>query len=312
MGNKCIFCGNADNLTDEHIVPEGIGGALTIKAVCKTCNDRMGSDFEGPTINTSLFEALRYVHGITGKRTKPLNPLRGLGTLPNGFKVRFTDALSPHLIPDKKEEQLPDGSVKLSLTLDASDEKDLERILTKMIRRYYRKQSAAMGTQDYEARIAEAVRQAQAELKIGRFPGPIKMQSSVDLAALRLTYLKIAYETCWHHFGDRYLQDAVAMRLCEAINKRHRETKIRGEVLFGDDQLSKVTFSEDCHSVMLIGNACYLCLFGLTGVVETCEESGEFHLRQEDGVIYHYNYVQRSFTITPWVDHLAKYLDARQ
>lgn len=310
MDNKCIFCGNVGNLTDEHIVPEGMGGTLKIKAVCKTCNDRMGSDFEGPTINTFLFETPRYIYEITGKRTKSSQPLRGYGTLPNGLRVRFSDTLSPYLIPSVKEELLPDGSMKLSLVLDASDEKDIERILTKVLFRYYQEQAAVTGTQDYKVSALEAVKQAKTWLKRGQDHDYIKMQFSVDLAALRLTYLKIAYETCWHHFGDRYLQDRVALLLREAINERHKEPKIHGQVPLGLDNLSRLTFSENCHSVMLILNSSYINLFGLAGVVETCEARGEFHLRQEDGIIYHYNYVEGRVAITPLVDHLAKFQDA--
>jgi len=43
----CIFCRDKTISTDEHIVPEFVGGSLIIQEVCKPCNDKIGSDFEG-------------------------------------------------------------------------------------------------------------------------------------------------------------------------------------------------------------------------------------------------------------------------
>ena len=53
----CIFCTKESQATDEHVIPEFSGGSLVIKEVCKACNDKMGSDFEGPLAN-SIFLGL--------------------------------------------------------------------------------------------------------------------------------------------------------------------------------------------------------------------------------------------------------------
>lgn len=56
---SCIICIGEnpiteDNpLTDEHIIPEFIGGSLVKKNVCKTCNSKMGTGFEGALANKS-------------------------------------------------------------------------------------------------------------------------------------------------------------------------------------------------------------------------------------------------------------------
>lgn len=52
MNRKCIFCkknsedGNKFELTDEHVIPEMIGGWITIPFVCKDCNNHFGSNIE--------------------------------------------------------------------------------------------------------------------------------------------------------------------------------------------------------------------------------------------------------------------------
>jgi len=310
MSSTCIFCSRTGEMTDEHIVPEGMGGTLMIKAVCKSCNDRMGSDFEGTTINSFLFETPRYVHGIKGKRTEPPNPFRKPGVLPNGLKVRLTDALAPYLIPSVKEERMPDGSMRVSLTLDAADENDTERILLKVFRRYYREQHESGPSINFESKAAEAVAEAMLHLRREENSDPIQMSFSIDLTALRLTYLKIAFETGWHHFGDSYLQDRVAIEIRDTVNSRLEQALIRGQVPTEHNELSQITNVEDCHSVMLINNSCYINLFGLAGVVEMCDQGGAFNLGQENAVIYHHNYVNGGVTITPLVQHLANFLSA--
>jgi hypothetical protein len=39
---RCIICLESKPLTDEHLIPEAIGGRLAVRFLCKPCNDRMG------------------------------------------------------------------------------------------------------------------------------------------------------------------------------------------------------------------------------------------------------------------------------
>lgn len=45
-GNKCLLCLKAKPLTEEHIVPEALGGKLTCEFLCKSCNSACGASFE--------------------------------------------------------------------------------------------------------------------------------------------------------------------------------------------------------------------------------------------------------------------------
>jgi hypothetical protein len=42
----CILCHSNDDLTDEHIIPEALGGRLFVKFLCKPCNSRLGHSVE--------------------------------------------------------------------------------------------------------------------------------------------------------------------------------------------------------------------------------------------------------------------------
>jgi len=69
--NECIYCG-AKNvpLTDEHPVPEGLGGRQILpKACCKTCQKIINEEFEQHCLRT-LFSNIRAVLGIKGTRKR--------------------------------------------------------------------------------------------------------------------------------------------------------------------------------------------------------------------------------------------------
>ena len=63
MGKKgyCIIC-HRDNqeLSDEHVIPEAIGGCYHIYNVCKDCNSRLGDHVDKLFLNHWLIKAARY------------------------------------------------------------------------------------------------------------------------------------------------------------------------------------------------------------------------------------------------------------
>jgi hypothetical protein len=46
FGDRCIICLGNDALSEEHVIPEALGGDLTCDFICKRCNDLFGSSFE--------------------------------------------------------------------------------------------------------------------------------------------------------------------------------------------------------------------------------------------------------------------------
>lgn len=67
---RCIYCGdNSSKLSDEHIMPEALGGAHILRnASCKTCGD-ITSKFELDVCREMLGH-FRYAHGGPGKKKR--------------------------------------------------------------------------------------------------------------------------------------------------------------------------------------------------------------------------------------------------
>jgi hypothetical protein len=73
----CIYCGESTRrLTDEHIIPESLGGRLVFReASCDSCRHKIEA-FEGRLIN-GLFGSARAILGITSsKKAKPRKKLK--------------------------------------------------------------------------------------------------------------------------------------------------------------------------------------------------------------------------------------------
>jgi hypothetical protein len=59
---KCIICNKERSASDEHIIPENIGGTIVIQNVCKTCNDIFGHDVDCLLIkNRNIYDAYKKI-----------------------------------------------------------------------------------------------------------------------------------------------------------------------------------------------------------------------------------------------------------
>src|SRR5882724_2083608 len=70
--SKCILCGSTENLTDEHIFPDALGGCVVLaRGTCKTCNSMASTNFEAEFING--FAIVRQLLGIENRQGRVPN-----------------------------------------------------------------------------------------------------------------------------------------------------------------------------------------------------------------------------------------------
>lgn len=70
---KCIICEkikNNEEFNKEHIIPESIGGSLTIENVCKACNSKLGKEIDSKIINDFLIKGEIVGNKIRSKKNK--------------------------------------------------------------------------------------------------------------------------------------------------------------------------------------------------------------------------------------------------
>ena len=70
---ECIICKKLKEdveFNKEHIIPESLGGSLTIDNVCKICNNKLGNEIDSKIINDILIKGKIIENGIKNKNNK--------------------------------------------------------------------------------------------------------------------------------------------------------------------------------------------------------------------------------------------------
>lgn len=202
----CIICRRDEvELSDEHVIPDAIGGYYHIYNVCKNCNSNLGNCVDSYLLKHWLIIGARHNKRLAGKTNKIPNPLIGDGHLEDGTKVRMEEDKSGKLavrILPKSPEISPDGKT-FSITVDAKDEKLIEG----MKRKAMKKLGISLETHKLETKK-----------NIQSIPRPwVKMQTSIDIKNYKIGLLKIAYEFAVDKYPD-YYKDPMALLYSEILH----------------------------------------------------------------------------------------------
>ena len=289
--SKCIYCLLEKQGTKAHVIPEALGGTLSFQVVCAQCNSQQGDSFEGKAVNSALFSLARYTLGVRGKQHQAPNPLMRSYESEARLKVRLDDQLAPHVIPALTVSDAGSGKVAITGIYDAADEDRLIDDVAKVLRRKGLEKNPAQAK-----RRAEGLFQGQS-VRVSTDNSALKTSFSIDLASLRLLYLKIAYEVAYLEFGSDYLTDKVASTIRNAINSCNASPKILGQLPIEDQSIGSILPNRAHHYVMLINNAAFVSLFTFAGSFQ-CSDNPAFALAEERSVIFDFDPVARTFQRT--------------
>jgi hypothetical protein len=301
----CIFCESESKSTDEHVVPEFAGGSLIINAVCKTCNDRMGSDFEGPLSNNIIFRLPRALHNIRGKSKDPINPFPGTGSTPEGNKIRADDGLKPYLIPEVNQHTLSPTSIQLSYNLDASDVHKLPELVRLKTRRAVKKEWPDLSPEQIDAIVEKAASELPAELEIQQSRPTAHYTETIDIGNLELLMMKIAYEISFHHHGSDVLQDPQVDVLRKAIHTRNSREYSCCRLYPEPDPFLSIISPQNSHCIILAGGICYIRLYSISAIIKLCEQDSSYFVTSDNWAIYLFNYATKTYEKHTLLGYLA-------
>lgn len=303
---SCIICIGEnpiteDNpLTDEHIIPEFIGGSLVKKNVCKTCNSKMGTGFEGALANSLFYKFPRFIHDIKGKKRSLENPFTGVYKHEEIGRFRVNENGDLTVIPDVSIEQVGDGFA-VNMSIDKSEFDKAKPLLEKKISRHLKSQGKEVDKAKISAGIDKLL--AEATQKHNKVDGPeIKGRIAIDLDAQVMLYSKIAFELAVFHFGDSYLNDPVADKLRIMLKTQTADQTLRGQFP-AEDTGYKNFFDNENHWVMFLKSACFIQLFGLPAVVMYAQENSQFQV--DEGIVYKFCYKSQKHEVIPLFEHLS-------
>ena len=294
----CIICigehpiTHSNPLTIEHIVPENIGGCLTVKNVCKHCNSNMGSGFEAKASKNVTFQLARYVGKIEGKNGSIPNPLMHRGEKDElGGKYVVQEDLTVKTVPQIN--LLEDGECQaVEIIVDKSEPHKAREMLKTRLRRKVKAEHGVSLTDEQLDELSDKIL-SSATVTTRRIDQPwLQMTHQIDEISTQLVYLKIGYELAVYHFGLEYLKDSQANLLQACLYTQHVPYTLQLSVpplaVFGGSN------GEQCHLVRFERNVCYISLFGMT---YSFEFSVSKALSANPPVQYEFNYIKREYSL---------------
>lgn len=198
----CIICWKSQrDFSDEHVIPEALGGYYHIRNVCIACNSHLGSHVDSKLVNHLISRFARYTGNLTGKSKTLPNPFIGTHTLASDpdQKVRVhldkDGVFRPHLVPkidyefDHARQQL-----RLSVVVDASDR---DKVLPSIEKKY-------------------GLDIDRNSLPIESSQVTVKTRLSADTLEFKIGLLKIAYEFAINNL-PAYRSDASAKSIAAVL-----------------------------------------------------------------------------------------------
>lgn len=211
---KCIICRNVkedSDFSDEHVIPDSLGGYYHIYTVCKSCNSKLGENVDAPLVNHKLSEIYRFSQEIVGKSGKLPNPFSGT------FSHKDTPNRKARIDINKKRElelyyppetiwQEVDGRLILSIAVDPKDENKINKILAKTLSR----------------KNIDLSNIVIGEKKIEIDTSPITVKWEINLNEFKIGLLKIAYEYATDIIPN-YLDDDTAFLISKILKDANHE-----------------------------------------------------------------------------------------
>lgn len=190
-------------MTDEHVIPDSLGGYYHIYNVCKSCNSKLGDTVDSKLVNHHFSEFMRYINGIKGKSSSIPNPFSGTHYLKNNptkkvqLRINEEGKPKPYLIPEVNYNKNERGVVEsFSISVDASDKNKLQGMLNKITKR--------LGVPPIEIDVNN--------LSVTTTENPtVSSRVSIDIKDFRIGLLKIAYEFAVDSLPEYYLDDQAVL-----------------------------------------------------------------------------------------------------
>ncbi|MCK4504641.1 MAG: hypothetical protein KAW14_03420 [Candidatus Aegiribacteria sp.] len=266
----CIWCREEKTLTEEHVIPDNIGGTMTAYCACRSCNNDVNNLVEQRATCDVLFTMPRYVYGIKGRRGVPRNPFAGKGRLKSGEPMLLTDDFRPIVLPRIEAEETDRGTV-LKLSLDMSQMDKSKRIAYREVKKILLNKYPDLTPSDLEVKIEEAL-QTTTMVENTRSGESIIRKFQSNMHNIMLLFLKIAYEIASLEYGAEYVESSViACRLREGILSRSIPDDLIGDI--DSEPLEKLMSDAEKHYYILIEDKCLIKLFGLQFVVQVTDGS---------------------------------------
>lgn len=245
----CIFCKKEyDNLSVEHVIPESIGGKLTYKCVCSSCNSKLGSTIDSLLCKEDVVLLLRHKFDIRSKTGESVDLTKEVPLYDEHGQKAIIGKGDGKTKPYRyNKAQIPE--VKMNKGgLTSFKGGDSKAIQTAILR-----QAKKKGYQLDPNKIKTIVEGAKAEFK----PELVHAEIRVNEINFMPCILKIAYEYAYQNLGENYLRDPCAENIHEFLwcfMNKDFECTASIDSWYGEFNLAYINVAKKKHVICMEAN----------------------------------------------------------
>lgn len=263
---ECIICRQNEILfSDEHVIPDALGGYYHIKSICKKCNSHLGSKIDTKLVDNKFIQLLRLQHKTLGKSKKLPNPYSGNVTLSDN--LRFQNRIDEdghvyqYVLPTPPLiKNLNDDKVEINFTLDEIDSPLSTQIIEKILKKNN------LSTNSYSVEKEDVVLDLSG----------VRTTVKIELHEFKIGLLKIAYEFAVDSINE-YYQDQEAINISNILLNADYNAALKYVYGSGFDNVIELNLKkylkidDDSHFLLLCsipneGLVCFISLFNAMSV----------------------------------------------
>ena len=218
---KCIICKKTKNnheFNKEHIIPESIGGSLTIDNVCKSCNSKLGEEIDSKIINDFLIKGKIVGNKIKNKKNKEKVLFEKLTSNKNPqIKLNAKRGKNGEFEKWESNTSLKSSEDKNMHTIYFDSDKDKKTVLKEIEGLFEHKYGKTL-TEEKKNEILYKINNEHGHPEI-----EFNYRSTINFKKLTREFIKIAYETAHYILGEKYFDDEIGQDLRESLFDENHE-----------------------------------------------------------------------------------------
>lgn len=189
---RCIICGNEEESSKEHIIPEAMGNKKFItNKVCSRCNNKLGANVDNYLTDYILVKMIRKSLNLLGKTEKSIKIFPSFLKDITGQKFLFKDDI-PSIVP---EVEFEDGILKIKAqTIEEAIEKGKKKL-------------ERTGLSEEEIKNILSTYSLQ---EVEKSKPSFRIPADIHMGRFLLAGIKIAYEFACETLDDSYFDDSIA------------------------------------------------------------------------------------------------------
>lgn len=218
---ECIICREIKNenlFSEEHIIPDSLGGTIKISEVCKKCNEEMGKKLDYHLTDFISNRIYRKKYKISGKKGKIPEIIKNHTYDSKGRKVEIkTDENNNFKLIQSPLKEFQDDN-RLQMLFQDGDNK-----IEKIIEGFRKK--VEFEDKKLEIKITEVLEPQE----------KYSFKEKIDLTAIKMEFFKIAHEfLCYYDEDYKGSKDFLknASSIHEYIQKEEKIDWIENNVIF--------------------------------------------------------------------------------